>query len=120
MTLSCISRGGYHSHTCSLVPHRAAPNTALPPNLLAAGKANQSVLEQVNPEGVIASDINVDPQVKLPPANEVGFVQISAEGSKRQGRVMILVHRDISSPHLRRLGKTKDQMQKPFCTAFPS
>lgn len=66
---------------------RKTPLTSLPRNLLAASEANQSVLEQVNPEGIVASDIHVDPQVKFPPANEVGFVQVPARGSKHQERV---------------------------------
>lgn len=80
MTPSCPGQGRYHSHRC--LSTKAAPSTALLHNLLAAGKANQSILEQVDPKGIIASDINIEPQVKLLPANEVGFVQISAEGSK--------------------------------------
>lgn len=65
---------------------RKTPLTSLPRNLLAASEANQSVLEQVDPEGIVAGDIHVDPQVKLPPANEVGFVQVPARGSKHQER----------------------------------
>lgn len=85
---------------------RRPPSTAHPDDLLAASKANQSILEQVDPEGIVARDVNINPQVELLPANEVGFVQVSAEGSKHQGRIMSSVCRNISSPTSKGLAKT--------------
>lgn len=116
MTPSCPRQGRYHSHRC--LGTKAAPSIALLHNLLAASKANQSILEQVDPEGIIASDVNVYPQVKLLPANEVGLVQISAEGSKHI-RVIIFICRTSLTPDSEAL-ENKGSMQKPFCTAFPS
>lgn len=93
------------------------PPAPLLHNLLAAGKANQSILEEVDPEGIIAGDVNIDPQVKLLPTNEVGLVQISAEGSKHM-RVRIFICRNISNPQFRSPGKTRDQCRSLFAQHF--
>lgn len=45
---------------------------------LAAGESNQSVREDVDPERVVARHVDVDPQVKLVPADEVGLVKVPA------------------------------------------
>lgn len=115
MSPSCPSQGSYHSHRC--LGTQAAPRTTLLHNLLAAGKANQSILEQIDPERIVASDVNINPQVKLLPANEVGFVQVSAEGSKHI-RVMIFMCRNISNPQFRSPGKTRDQCRSLFAQHF--
>lgn len=101
---------GYPAEAGTTATHvsvlRWPPSTAQPHDLLAASKANQSILEQVHSEGIVARDVNIDPQVELLPANEVGFVQISAEGSEHQGRVMTSACRHISSPTSKGLAKT--------------
>ena len=43
---------------------------------LAAGEPNQSVGEDVNSERVVGRHVDVDPQVKLVTADEVGLVQV--------------------------------------------
>lgn len=103
------------------VADRGRSSISLLYNLLAASEANQSILEQVDPEGIVTSDIHVNPQVELPPINEVGFVQISAKETSTS-RVTISACKSTSWPHLRRLGKNKHQLGegvKAFCIAFP-
>lgn len=45
-------------------------------NWLAAGESNQSVCKDVNSERVVGWHVDVDPQVKLITADEVGLVEI--------------------------------------------
>lgn len=55
--------------------------------LLAAGKSNQSVREDINPEWIVRGHIDVDTQVKFTAADEVGLVKVPANKNGNVGMV---------------------------------
>lgn len=46
--------------------------------VLAAGEADEAIIEDVYAQWVIGCDVDVNPQVKLIPTNEVGLVEVPA------------------------------------------
>ena len=53
-------------------------------NILAAGKSNQSIGEDVNSERVVGCHVDIDPQVKLVTTDEVGLVQVPAKHNQQK------------------------------------
>ena len=56
-----------------------------PPGLLAGAEPCQSLPADVDPQGVVGGDVDIDPQVKLAPVDQEGGADVPAAGAVGAG-----------------------------------
>lgn len=61
--------------------HSACAPTTTTPGLLAGAEPCQSLPADVDPQGVVGGDIDIDPQVKLAPVDQEGGANVPAAGA---------------------------------------